>query len=366
MSGQTLNATTNNGAAMTLVMDPSGTSFNGVWGAGRPWCGVLGYTDGGAQALFDGCGFAGHWNLSNCGTETADLVQIADRVTGIVDCAGSSLDLEGTVSDWRLNGTWGGGLYPYSWEMLNQGDTDFVGSYDNYTSAGASPPTWCGSRSTTMPSTCLGGGGEVEGTWYTEFGALTLSHDLSTQNITGSIWLYNEGGGDRSLSLNYTSSSNSWFGTWQPSPGVGEYLSLNAPVYSADDNGPDITGYIQDTNGNYTYFCGNRSGTLYEGCGYSDFWGTAEYEGATAAEYTLTATQTRGQLSGNQTNDVTVEATIYASVDGGLIAMGLWDDADPFTWYLAYNYDFTGNWDGPYAWCGARDGGVPPTPCFQP
>ena len=88
----------------TLKLDPATHSFNGTWGANKPWCGV----STALASLPEGCSFTGQWTLMFENKPFAlALTQVANKVTGTVDMGAPDhrkASVDGELKGWVLEG----------------------------------------------------------------------------------------------------------------------------------------------------------------------------------------------------------------------------------------------------------------------
>jgi len=158
----TLKGTVASGSvSFQFTLRPDGLSFEGTWTGPQgvfQWCGVR------SGALFDGCGFSGHWNtISDYEPDappTADLVQTGDRLTGTffngtdVGTIDGRLGAGGNGTHYIAIGqyTVGGGSGDFRWTLKDFGSVQFQGLWAN--SGGTHP--WCGWRDfSSQPDPCF-------------------------------------------------------------------------------------------------------------------------------------------------------------------------------------------------------------------
>lgn len=131
---RTLSGTIGDPAANTrfaVTIDPATRTFNGTWGAGKPWCGV----SGAESELPAGCSFTGLWMLVWAGGPVqVDLKQKANTVEGKIDMGPPDhqmFGVKGGMSGWAFHGEFdmGPDLFrvPIRWTSVNQQFQQFHG-----------------------------------------------------------------------------------------------------------------------------------------------------------------------------------------------------------------------------------------------
>ena len=87
-----------------VTLDPATHTFNGTWGANKPWCGV----SAALASLPEGCSFTGQWTIVlDTMSLSAALTQVADKVTGTIDMGApghEKLGVNGELKGWVLEG----------------------------------------------------------------------------------------------------------------------------------------------------------------------------------------------------------------------------------------------------------------------
>ena len=140
VEGRTLSGVLGDPAANTtfnVTLDPVTRSFNGTWGANKPWCGV----SEALSSLPEGCSFTGQWTLMfEKMPLAAALTQVANNVTGTIDMGAPDhrkVSVNGELKGWALEGELkdllGGGIppMPIRWTAVDQKYQQFHGiQYD--------------------------------------------------------------------------------------------------------------------------------------------------------------------------------------------------------------------------------------------
>jgi hypothetical protein len=363
--------------------------LTGFWNTTNPWCGV----PHGSGALPTGCGWSDTFNIMYAqATSTMVLQQTQDEVSGTYG-GSSSNTLTGVVSDFRLNGEFvSGGSGRISFYMTED-NSHISGNFTIPPAAGQtyqwSPTQWCGGRGAAgaLPTTCLGGGGPFDGSWFTNLGTITLDQPMvagSQKNLATGVWF--------------------WYGdtTEYPVSAAVAVSSANGPSIawsdsSVLDGGQQLTTFdgLTLSNGYRNSpmdapWCGvivgsdsagnPQVGALPEGCGMtSSNWVLWESQGGASLQATLV--QLRNQVTGTASVGTSSAASIAGSAsydpDGGfnegyLAVTGIWtannvSETGVFAWYpSAFPGSFAGDLDGGASpWCGAGAGDVEPNPCLE-
>jgi hypothetical protein len=386
-----------------------------------PWCGV---PAGHGTPLPVGCGWSDLYNPSGFGPLI--LTQVADEVTG----SEHSGPMAGVVSDYRLNGAVAcaasgcppASLTRFSFWMSKDG-SQISGNYFDAVQTGSWYNAWCAGRTskgTQPPSTCIGGGGIYDGTWFTNYGTVTLTQPIlassasPTASVSG-LWFpwgpnpveYPIDGGIATADPGYTLEANipgrthlSWSdssplggATLSSSPSDAAGLTLdgfaaNGVLWCGVDYGPDpFNSSPYASSVPYTWST-DPIGSLFSGCGLSGnewtLWPPAPGgSGSPSAVGQLVerrdAVAGTTDLAGLNSADGGV---VFVPPDGGsgswTIVTGSWGDAltgdgGSFTWYPdSQDQTFSGEFTigptldaGAFAWCGDSIGGTQPNPCFE-
>jgi hypothetical protein len=364
-----------------------------------PWCGVAA---GQGTPLPLGCGWSENFKSAynpTTGGGPVTLQQTADEVTGVwyVDTNGAPGRVEGNlygvVSDFRVNGqyinTIGGSPGRFSFWMTLDG-TQFSGNY--YFRSGFEE--WCGARpGVSAPATCLGGGGMYDGTWFTNFGTVTLKQPQPFTAVVSGIWFW--WGGETEYPITGTvvgpdaGSSTAFSLSWSDSSPLGGAVGMTS--LPSDPNSLTLQGRTAVDAGAW---CGvnyganpfvpllpdaGQIGTLYEGCGLTSSW---NFSGTPTQieEISGDLVQTRGSVFGSisptgfvdmYVGSLAFNASQDAGVGAWLVVAGNWSLPDggsgTFTWYpdsdeQSFTGDYTEVGEDAGAWCGSH-GVALPNPC---
>jgi hypothetical protein len=165
-----------------VTIDPATRSFNGTWGANKPWCGV----SAAASALPEGCSFTGQWTfMFEKMALTAALTQTAKKVAGTIDMGAPQhrkVGVSGEMKGWVLEGELTDLLGPNSprmpirWTPVDQRFQQFYGIQYELTLSDRTAPELgvsfedtCGFRQgASIPSPCRDPSGIVLGIFTLE------------------------------------------------------------------------------------------------------------------------------------------------------------------------------------------------------
>ncbi len=371
-------------AALDLTFGSDGGldgTFTYDGGPAQPICGV---PTGQGLALPSGCG----WSDSSFAVSidskpyTLALSQTADEVTGSVQVGGFTQLMYGVVSDDRLNGEY---LAPINGRFsfsMSDGAT-FVGN-EIFNSA---VHPWCGVHpgKGVVPSSCLGGGGSYDGTWFTNLGTITLSQPLlsvseASPNPTG-VWFF--WGSETEYPIAGTTVGGLSWSDNSPVGGAVGLLHLPPPGDGVppptDGVGVTLTGFTAAGD----LLCGvlfnlaavgsatDPLGTLFQGCGLSNTWNLWQDQATPTA---ANVTQVREQVTSTVASE-TIAGGVAFNPDGGSLApvvvTGSWTNgaaSGTFTWYpdtgdANFSGDGTSN-GSTSSWCGSVSDSMP-NPCLQ-
>jgi hypothetical protein len=350
------------------------------------WCGVP--VSQPQQPLPIGCGWSDQFNVPTDGPIT--LTQTADEVTGTTPI--NSFQIDGVVSDLRLNGRYGGNRF--SWWMSPDG-TGFAGNYAGNDPLPSNPGgsgctydsvtsrdycSWCGGRVSSSGiedpgPNCLGGGGLYDGTWFTNLGTITLTQAVSdagvpSSSVTGEWFFW---GSETEYAIAGTVGDGGL--SWTDNSILGGAVGLAAS--STDTIGHTLTGfaakgglwcgvdYGQDPNA----FSPDPIGCLFLGCGLSNQWQLFQVPASGDLAVNQLATQQRGSLMSGR-NGVTIQGNVAPNLrpDAGswVVVSGSWTTATEsgsFNWYPdPSDQTFAGDFSSATAdggWCGSSAGGQP-------
>jgi hypothetical protein len=333
--------------------------------------------------LLPGCGWSGTFETSNWGEVT--LVQSGDEVQGVAVDAG--IGLAGTVfprndpngaPGLSCNGAVfgdGGVISRFSWALDQELEATFVG---NELPLGASAPVpFCGARlGVSLPSPCFGGGGPLDGLWFTNQGALVIDQPIDPGNYADLYTSINwvpwgiDGGYDvPNATINGIPSQNQsipyaqlltggagWHdASWSQGGNdlVLSFTDAGLTLWGSGNNGSLFCGsiYFPDPNGYFT----DPIGVLPPGCGLTNEWSIwSPHSGPVS----ISLTQRRDQLLGS----VGISGVAAATDAGAVYFQG---PGGSFNWFPASDdQSFAGDNGGDAGWCGSLDAGQP-SPCFE-
>jgi hypothetical protein len=385
------------GVSLSWTLSPG--QLQGSYGpSAYPWCGV---PAGQGTPLPAGCG----WSDAFIGKSSyPTLQQVADEVTGsYVDPGAPTTTLgtmAGVVSDLRLNGRFFNTYHlapgRFSFQMTADG-TQFTGNFY----VGSHFDAWCGERSGTLPTTCLGGGGIYDGTWFTNLGTITLAQpQVASSPATGAVTgVWFPWGSDTEYTIQGVANgpsddagpSTDFSLSWTDNSPLGGTMGMTS--LSSDPNGLTLQGQAVEGG----LWCGvsygtnpfvpsplpdaGQIGTLYTGCGLTNDWNLSG--DPSAPPTTAQLVQTRGTVTGFTDTqfdfDSVTGSTAFNPLSGTGIGSwtmvtGSWADSSTsggsFTWYPdSQDLTFVGEFDagGPNSggWCGSLSG-AGPSPCAPP